>query len=163
MKKYTLFLIVFLICGCNNKPQDVPQLFPCQVTVTNGGTPIAEADVILGLTSESSGASMSGVTNSSGVATIYTKRLAWKGKGVPVGDYIVTISKSPKLEEKLSLAEYQKLEPTEREKYNAEQERLYNALPREVPGELSAFGKSPYRMTVSKDGDNRLDIDISQK
>ena len=161
MKKYTLLFVALLICGCNSKPQDVPELYPCQVTVTNGGTPIAEADVILGLTSESSSASMTGITNSSGVATMYTKRLNWKGQGVPAGEYIVTISKNPKLEEQLSRDEYYELTIEEQDKYNAEQQRKYDALPREIPGELSAFGKSPYRMTVSKGGDNKLKIDIA--
>jgi hypothetical protein len=127
----------------------------------NGTTPIADVTVILGLTSETSMCSMSGVTNASGVATIDTKRLAWRGNGAPAGDYAITIAKSPKFEPELSLAEFQKLDPMAQEHYNTEQARRYDALPREVPIELSEFSISPFRMTVSKGGENRLDIDIS--
>ena len=106
---------------------------------------------------------MSGKTNASGTALIQTSRLSWQDNGVPAGDYIVSISKFPKLEEEMSLEAYQRLEPLEQERYQAEQQRKYDALPREVPVEFGEFDKSPYRMTVSKDGENRLTIDISKK
>jgi len=161
MKNYLFVLIVLVICGCSTKPSDVPELFPCQVVVMNGTTPIADVDVILGLTSESLMCSMSGKTNSSGVAVIRTNRLNWQGNGAPAGEYIVTVSKIPKLAEGLSLAERQALDPMEQERYNAEQARKHDELPREIPVELSEFGISPYRMTVSKGRDNKLEIDIS--
>jgi len=162
MKKYLLFLVVISIYGCGGKPGDVPPLLSCQITVTNGPTPIAGAEVVLGLTSDSLSCSMAGTTNSSGVATIYTKRLAWQGGGVPAGNYIVTVTKFPKLEDGLPLEEFHKLEPIEQERYQAEQQRKYDALPREVPLELGEFDKSPYRLTVAKGGDNRLEIDIAK-
>ena len=127
----------------------------------NGTAPIADADVILGLTNETSMCGVSGKTNSSGVAVIRTNRQNWQGTGAPVGEYIVTVAKVPKLEGGLSLAEWQALDPMEQERYNAEQARKHSALPREIPVELSEFNISPYRMTVSKGGDNKLEIDIS--
>ena len=163
MKTPLLLLTVLFICGCTAKPGDVPPLQPCQVTVTNGSTPIVGANVVLGLTSESSECAMSGTTNSSGIAIIYTKRHAWRSRGTPVGEYIVTVSKLPKLEGGLSTAEYQKLDAEEQERYQLEQQRKYDALPREVPVELGDFSQSPYRMTVSEGGNNRLDIDLAKK
>ena len=133
MKKYLSLLTILLICGCSTKPNDVPELYPTQVLVTNGTSPIAGADVVLGLISETSMCSMSGQTNSSGVAVIQTSRLDWRGDGAPAGDYIVTIAKSPKVEGELSVAEFQNLDPTEQERYSAEQARKYDALPRECP------------------------------
>ena len=161
MRKYLLILTVLLVCGCGTKPRDVPELYPCRVIVMNGSTPITGAGVILGLTSESSSCAMSGITDSSGVAVIFTKRLAWQGSGVPAGEYIVTLAKSPKPEGGLSLEEFQKLEPMEQDRYNAEQARKLDALPREIPIKLADFATSPYRMTVSKEGENRLEIDIA--
>ena len=163
MQKYLLILAIVLICGCGAKPGDVPQLYPCQVTVTNGADPISDVNVVLGLTSESSACSMSGTTNSSGIATIYTVRQTWRGGGAPAGDYIVTLSKFPELENGLSPEELQKLDPAEQERYQLEQQRKYDALPREVPVELGDFTKSPHRMTVSKGGDNRLAVDLTKK
>jgi len=161
MKKYFFLIVLFLICGCSKKPGDVPKLYPCQVTVMNGTSPIADADVILGITNESLMCSTSGRTNSSGVAVIQTSRLAWRGNGAPAGEYIITISKSPKFEPELSLAEVQALDAAELERYSTEQARKHDAMPREVPVELSEFSISPYRMTVSQSGDNRFEVDIS--
>ena len=163
MQKKLFVLTVLFICGCSAKPGDVPQLYPCRVTVTNGSTPISGVSVVLGLTSESSACSMSGTTNSSGVAVIYTARQTWRGGGAPAGDYIVAIAKHPKLEDDLSTEEFQRLDPAEQERYQLEQQRKYDALPREVPLELGDFATSPYRMTVSQGNDNRLEIDIADK
>jgi len=43
MKKYLFLFVLLLICGCNKKPSDVPELFPCQVVVMNGTVPDAIA------------------------------------------------------------------------------------------------------------------------
>ena len=141
----------------------MPDLFPCKVTVTNGSNPISGATVNLGLISESSMCVMTGTTDSSGVATIHTKRQQWQGAGAPAGEYNVAISKLPKLEGGLSVEEYQQLTPEEQEKYQIDQQRKYDALPREIPVELGEFDKTPYRLTVSKGGENSLTIDISKK
>jgi hypothetical protein len=162
MRKYLFFLIVLVFFGCGTKPADVPELYPCRVTVMNGAAPVANADVIMGLANESTSLAMSGVTDSSGIAVIFTKRLNWQGKGVPVGEYIVTVAKAPNFERELSLSEWQALAPMEQERYNAEQARRFDALPREVPIELAEFSMSPYKMTVAKEGDNALTIDVSQ-
>lgn len=163
MKKYLLGFVVLFACGCADRPNDVPQLYPCQIIVTNDAAPVEGANVTLGLTNESSMCNMAGTTNSAGVATIYTKRLAWQGNGVPVGDYIVTVSKYPKLEAGLSVDDFHKLEPDAQERYQLEQQRKYDALPREVPVALGEFDKSPYRLTIAQNGDNRLSIDIARK
>jgi hypothetical protein len=163
MKHYIVLLIIFLICGCNRKPSDVPPLYPCQVVVKNGAAPITDVEVILGLTDVTSMCSMLGTTDSAGIAIIKTSRLDWQGNGAPAGEYIVTISKAPKFEGELSLEEFQKLDPAAQELYNADQARKHAALPREVPIQYSDFASSPYRMTVAKEGENRLEIDIAQK
>jgi hypothetical protein len=160
MKKFILLFTLF-ICGCNSKPTDVPQLFPCKITVTKDAVPVKDVHVVLGLTNSSSLCAVSGITDSSGVAKIHTSRLGWQGNGAPVGEYIITISKEPKLEEGLSTKEYQKLDPLEQERYQLEQQRKYDALPREIPEVMSNVSTSPYRLTVKHDGENVLDIDIT--
>jgi hypothetical protein len=160
MKKI-LLIFVLLICGCNSKPSDVPQLFPCKVVVTKGTVPVEGVHVVLGLTSDSSQCAVWGITNSSGIATIHTNRLGWQGNGAPMGEYIITISKEPKLESELSTEEYQKLDPIKQEHYQLEQQRKYDALPREIPANMSNITQSPFRLTVTKDGENVLNIDIT--
>ncbi|MDR2441031.1 MAG: hypothetical protein LBE12_16850 [Planctomycetaceae bacterium] len=159
MKKY-LFLFVLLVCGCSDKPADVPQLFPCKVIVTKDMVPVEGVHTVLGLINDSSQCAVFGITNSSGIATIRTSRLGWQDNGAPIGEYIVTISKEPKLEGGLSTEEYQKLDPIKQEHYQLEQQRKYDALPREIPVDLSDVTKSPYRLVVTKEGENVLNIDI---
>lgn len=156
-------LLLLAMCGCGGKPSDVPELYPCQVVVKNGTTLIADVEVILGLTSETSMCSMLGTTDSTGSAVIRTSRLDWQGDGAPAGEYIVTISKAPKFEGELSLEEFQQLDPGAQDAYNADQAGKHAALPREVPVRYSDFAFSPYRMTVAKGEENRLEIDIAQK
>jgi hypothetical protein len=85
------------------------------------------------------------------------------GGYTPAGDYIVTIEKMPKFVGELSLSEWQALEPMEQERYNEEQARRHAAMPREVPMHYADFATSPFRMTVSKGGEHRLEIDVAQK
>jgi hypothetical protein len=162
MKNYFLIIIisVLFICGCNSKPADVPQLFPCKITITKDGVPVAGVHAVLGLTSGNSSCAVSGITDSSGTAKIRTSRLGWLGNGAPAGEYIVIISKEPKLEAGLSTEEYQKLDPIDQERYQLEQQRQYDALPREIPAETGDVTKSPYRLTVQENGQNIFNIDI---
>jgi hypothetical protein len=161
MKKFIIIVALF-ICGCNGKPADVPQLFPCKVIVTKDMVPVKDAHVVLGSTNDSSLCAVSGITDSSGVAKIHTSRLGWQGNGAPVGEYIVIVSKEPKLEDSLSTQEYQKLDPLEQERYQLEQQRKYNTLPREIPAMISDVSTSPYRLTVKQNGENVLNIDITK-
>jgi len=161
MKKHLFLFFALVICGCSTKPSDVPELFPTQVIVMNGSAPIAGVDVILGLTSETLMVSMSGTTNSSGVAVIRTSRLNWQGNGAAAGDYIVTLTKHPQFEGELSLAEVQALDADALALYSAEQQRRFEAMVREVPEEFGDFATSPFRMTVYRGGENRLEIDMS--
>jgi hypothetical protein len=160
MKKFILLFTLF-ICSCNGKPADVPQLFPCKVTVTKDTVPVKDAHVVLGSTNDSSLCAVSGITDSSGVAKIHTSRLGWQGNGAPAGEYIITISKEPKLEDGLSTQEYQKLDPLEQERYQSEQQRKYDALPREIPAMISDVSTSPYRLNVKQDDENVLNIEIT--
>ncbi|MDR3196637.1 MAG: hypothetical protein LBU34_02105 [Planctomycetaceae bacterium] len=164
MTIFRSFLLLFTIfCwGCNHHPNNVPELFPCNVIVKNDSTPIQGALVTLGLEEGSSTWALSGVTNSSGLAIIKTTQQSWQGSGVPLGKYIVTISKLPDT----SSLPTRSLSPTEsaseRERYQKELEERYKALPREVPEQFSDFGTSPFRISVESGKNNTFDIDISK-
>ncbi|GHT25678.1 hypothetical protein FACS18942_01330 [Planctomycetales bacterium] len=166
LRNYSLFIVncslfVIFLAGCGSKPSDVPLLYPCRITVVKNAAPLEGVEVLLGLQNESLMCVTTSNTNSSGVAEMRTKRLNWEGAGAPKGEYVITLIKYPKLEGGLSLAEFQKLEPLEQEKYQAEQAKKYDALPREVPEELSSPTKSPFKLTVSEGQENNLEIDIS--
>jgi hypothetical protein len=161
--KFTFFLLlsVFLCWGCGGRPNDVPEMFPCKITVKNGKSPIERVSVTLGLEQGNSGWSSRGVTNSFGVAEIKTVRLNWQGTGVPVGKYIVILAKEPDTSS-IETRDYELMSMDERERYSLEMEKKIAVLPREIPIRLSQFTTSPLRITVENKKENTLDVDVSQ-
>jgi hypothetical protein len=96
MKISTLFSLFLLVCfvfaGCqkDNRPEDLPKLYPCKIAVTQEGTPLEGAGVTLQAINGSGKYQMSsGRTDSTGIASIYTYGFS----GVPLGDYKIIISK----------------------------------------------------------------------
>lgn len=97
-RTFTLFsallLAVSLIVGCVGEPRPagMPRLYPVSITVTQEGEPLEGA--LLQLFAEDSANARwgpSGVSNSSGVATLFTEG---KYKGVPLGEFKVVVTKS---------------------------------------------------------------------
>jgi hypothetical protein len=95
MKKILFFVlsICFFVIGCQrggNRPDDLPKLHPCTITVTQNNIPLEGASVTL-QTNDNSGKynTCSGVTNSLGIAQINTYGFS----GVPKGNYKITVSK----------------------------------------------------------------------
>ncbi len=89
----TLLGLVFMTqfgCGGPKKPSDLPKLYSCTLTVTQDGSPLAGATVLLFSEDKSLNKwNISGITDASGVVKMNTHNF----KGVPVGNYIVTVTK----------------------------------------------------------------------
>ena len=127
MQKIIIALILIAamsITGCgknNSRPSDLPQLFPCVLTITQEGNPLDGAYVTL-IPMEESNAKYqaSSVTNKSGEATIVT----YGFDGVPAGKYKVCVRKVVGEEDR----EYQLVEP----KYSD---------PLNTPHEIEIIGK----------------------
>jgi len=84
------FCFVLLIAGCSGgraKPKDLPPLYPCTLTFTQEGVPLADASIILHSDSKWS---VGGKTDEKGEV-----RLATNGfyEGVPEGTYKITVWK----------------------------------------------------------------------
>jgi hypothetical protein len=98
MKNYILILVfsglVLGIAGCG-KPAKMPKLFPCQITVTDGGTPVADARISMADESSSESWAINGITNSSGVAKMSTTYTNYTASGVPQGTFRVAVNKDP--------------------------------------------------------------------
>ncbi len=96
MSRYFLtivFALAITIFGCrrnDDRPTNLPPLFPIVVTVHQEGTPVAGAFVRLVPTDASMPWSCGATTDSSGRAVIKT---IGKFAGAPEGDYKVAISK----------------------------------------------------------------------
>ncbi len=84
-------LVAVVGCGGQKKPADLPELYPCKITVIQDGKPLEGASVILNDPSGSSRFVMASITDAKGVATLKTDG---KYAGVPEGKYKVLISKA---------------------------------------------------------------------
>ena len=98
MKRFTLLLaavlsVAFLGCGPKGpkKPDGMPELFPCVLTLTKGGAPVDGAIVTLHPTSGDSQWKPSGVSDAQGVVNLATYG---NFPGAPAGSYKVTVMKS---------------------------------------------------------------------
>lgn len=85
--------IVFSIGGCSQqkRPDGMPELYPCTITITQDGKPFEGA--IVRLYSNDVVFHVSGTTNASGTAVMLTHG---EFKGAPEGTYKVTVSKEEK-------------------------------------------------------------------
>jgi 5-hydroxyisourate hydrolase-like protein (transthyretin family) len=92
--RYFLFAfcaLFFFGCSRNSDlPQDLPRLYPCQITVIQDGKPLTDASITLLAKDKSlQYNSASGMTNSNGIVYLRTYGV----NGVPTGDYKITVSK----------------------------------------------------------------------
>jgi len=158
---FALAISLILVVGCGPaRPDGIPQLHPATVTVTNGGTPVAGANVLFsGGTSGSW--SVSGATNASGVAVIATSQGEWKGNGAPEGTYKVYITKRPEVHQEPLSPELQN-DSAAVEKHANEYERLAAAAPKIIPENLTTPTKTPLTLTVSAGSMAELTVDVSE-
>ena len=91
--RYTFILLLPLLflsgCSESSRPSDLPPLFPCTVSVTQGGGPLAGAYVEL-VSPDSPKYRPSAATDESGNAAIMT----YGYPGAPVGKYKIIVRKS---------------------------------------------------------------------
>ena len=84
-----LAVCVFAGCGKVPRPEGFPDLFPCEITITQEGQPLDEAVVRL-VPEGNFRWGITGKTNASGVAKIFTHA---QYAGAPAGTFKVCVSK----------------------------------------------------------------------
>lgn len=144
-------------CGGPKKPPGMPDLYPCIITITQGGSPLEGARVLLfPKTGGSNGWNTDGLTNAKGVAELKTNV---DFKGAPAGEYVVMVSKT-----ELSPGDAPDVAPTdpvEFEKWHniklAEKRVRYNL----VKPEFGDAKKTPHSITIAK-GKNEATFDVGE-
>ena len=140
-----------LLVGCGEpRPEGMPTLYPCEITVMDGDGAFDNAG--LSLSPVEGTWSATGQTNEMGVAKIVTQG---KYEGAAAGKYRVSLSKrSPDIG--LSDEEIRKLPPEEAKKATNER------VPGEslVPDYLSIAKLSPIEIEVTADGENKVTINL---
>jgi hypothetical protein len=87
----SFLMLMCMSCGKNlpPRPEGMPKLYPCTVTATFGGVPIAGVCVVLFPQTENEKWKPTGITNAEGYAKLST---SYGYPGAPAGTYTVTFS-----------------------------------------------------------------------
>lgn len=136
-------LLLTLGCGGGGveKPDHIPDLASCTITITHNGSPVEGASVLLA--PESGQFSAAGITDSNGVAVVKTDG---KYEGAVPGSYKVSVTKREKLESDLGPT------PEDPADYAAYQAKL-KAQPKPkhlLPEKYASFGTTDLKVTVSE-------------
>jgi len=88
----TISIALLLQAGCgprDDRPADMPRLYPVKISIVQDGKPLEEADVTLTAKTPTNYGVSTGFTDASGVAILRT----YGYNGVPVGQYTVAVIK----------------------------------------------------------------------
>jgi len=159
-KFLVLLTVTFCFCsGCagQKKPDGMPDLFPCQITITQNGTPLEGAAVIIfPKTGGSNGWNTTGLTNANGVAELMTHN---DFKGAPAGEYVVMVTKtelSPS-----AVPDKAPTDPVEYEKWDMVKRSETRTTYRLVKAEFGVANLTPHSITVSQ-GKNEATFDVGE-
>lgn len=97
LQTFSVFVLcVVLVLGCERLPDGFPTVYPATVTITQGGEPLSEANVLLFNFEDSSFRwIISGCTDANGTAQLFTLAGAQVRKsGAPLGKFKVTVTKN---------------------------------------------------------------------
>ena len=168
MKRLTFFvvlvvLVVFSGCG-KSRPEGMPPLVSCTVTVKDGSQPIGDIHIGLRSPDAHGGWGIGGRTNASGVAKIMTIFASFEGTGVPTGTYQVVLSEIIDLPQELQPSADNFMaagSPVNLREQTAQAAKVeaYIEANRKIPAILCG-SRSPLEMIVSESG-GTLEIDVA--
>ena len=149
------FFVVACTCwsGCSRvpRPADLPDLYPCQLTISQDGKPLEKANVTLYPDDSKSKWTVGGTTDSRGIVTILTHA---QFPGAPAGEYKIVVSKTESYQERPA-----------QPKPGGDGTEMIPGTPIQIFGlvELQYIDikTTPLTMTVKK-GKNSKDIDVGK-
>ncbi|MDR1269126.1 MAG: Ig-like domain-containing protein [Planctomycetaceae bacterium] len=160
---YTLTMLLFFVgCGGVPVPDELKNLCPVTITVTDGDQAIE--GIAVSLSAETSGGAWAsrGVTNEKGVAVIQTLRASYTGKGAPAGDYKVTLIKTANFPPELEPQETDQNLPPQAVVAKEKKRNDFLEKNRIIPKSLELSDTSPVKLTVTSQTGATLIIDLSQ-
>ena len=146
---FVSLLAVTLLSGCGNqnRPADLPPLYRCTVTVTQGGQPLGDAVVQLASTDPSFKWAVFAQLDASGTGEMFTQGLY---RGAPLGEYKVIISKEESVSEQIGMTIVRQGEFGE-ETFTPSVLTVYSL----VEKEYTDAETTPLSLTIAKRGNNQ--------
>ena len=162
----SMFLLVtgLLLCaGCKrgNVPEELKNLVPVTVTVTDGSQPLQGVTVRLGSKNPQGLFASVGITDANGVAQIESTRSSYTGKGAPAGTYSVVVSKPVDIPEDLQPQEEDQDDPAAAMAKQAKRDAFLKQN-QAIPVVLTQSATSPIELTVAEKTGATTEIDISK-
>ena len=161
------FLAISLLSGCGkSRPKDMPQVYPVDITVIDGTTPLDKATIIL-VANDATAKSrpnnlvVGGVTDADGKVLLNTTMGTYSEKGAPLGQYKVTIQKDQPIVQTLSDEELQNMDMGARLAHSRKLMAERDAKPKLVPERLTQSRTTPLLLDV-KEKDTVLEVDIAE-
>ncbi len=135
-------------CGGEKKPNGLPNLFPCTLTITQENSPLENATV-LAIPDDSSLDKwpISGTTDAAGIVSLITYG---KFNGIPEGSYTILITKEEIVEKKID-------RPDDSEHHQGPV-KFYSL----VDPKMGEKETSPFKITIEKKK-NHFDLDAGKK
>jgi hypothetical protein len=139
-----LLFAALLLNGCNsNIPDGFPAVVPCTVTITDGGKPLADVFVVIETIPPTANISSAAKTDAQGRAVMQTSQGIFSKEGIPVGKIVMTLVKTPVVEDWKSPEELSKMTMEEAMDYSNEKSIRSAKLPPIIPKILTASRTSP--------------------
>ncbi|MDO5552948.1 MAG: hypothetical protein Q4G68_04230 [Planctomycetia bacterium] len=161
-----LVLFILAVSGCKSElEKSMPRLYPCAIEIVNKGTPVADVNVVLMGDESVQQLSMGGVTDAEGVARINTMRGSFIGKGVPQGEYKITLNKKIEITGTKTSIELADMSTAERKKYQEDMKASVNRMEEEkrlIPVIVQSGQTTPLEVSVTPGGGELLNIDLSE-
>ena len=154
----TLFAVsIFSGCSKEQRPAGLPPLFPCKIMITQGNKPLEGALVQLVPESGTFQWTISGKTDSSGVAKLSTHA---KFSGAPAGTFKVLVSKTEASPSKYPVpADNAPVE--EWTEYRGQISMEHRPLIQYVKPEYEDISSTPHSILITK-GKNRQTFDVGE-
>lgn len=150
MNKLLVISFSFLIfCGCfgEKRPEGFPDIYPCEIKITQEGQPLSDATIVLfNGQPDLDRWAVSGITDQSGLAQMKTNG---KYPGAPLGNFTVCVSR-----EELSEGEEKIIGG---EKIKTDQKKFLL-----VEKKYSDSASSPLKISIEKKK-NHFDLDAGKK
>jgi hypothetical protein len=145
-----LLFAAFLLNGCkSNIPDGFPAVVPCTVTITDGGKPLADVFVIIETIPPTANISSAAKTDAQGRAVMQTSQGIFSKEGIPVGKIVMTLAKTPVVDDWKSPDELSKMTMEESREYSNEKAERSAKLPPIIPKILTDSQTSPLTKDVA--------------
>jgi hypothetical protein len=158
-----LLFVTLLLNGCkSNIPDGFPVLVPCTVTITDDGKPLADVFVVIETVPPTANISSAEKTDAQGKAIMQTSQGNFSKEGVPVGKLVMTLVKTPVVDDWKSQEELKNMPMEESMAYSAEKASRSAALPPIIPQILTDSATSPLNKNAVVDSPINWNVNIAE-